>query len=116
MKRSPMPTRKVPLRSFARLRPMSKRRRRELRQRAQVRVEVLERDGGCVARDRLPQVSCSGGDLDVHELVRRSQWRAGWLYASNAVAICRNHHRLVTERPELGHSVGLVVWSWERYE
>jgi 5-methylcytosine-specific restriction endonuclease McrA len=113
VKRSAMPPRKVPLRSFTRLRPMSKRRRRELRQRAQVRVEVLERDGGCVARDRLPQVSCSGGDLDVHELVRRSQWRAGWLYASNCVAICRRHHDYVGLHPEHAHAVGLVRWSYE---
>lgn len=123
MKRSSMPPRKTRLNRGTkrlerrvRIKQISAKRARLLRLRREVRAEVLERDGyTCQAREVLPDIACSGR-LDVHELVRRSQWSEGWLYASNCVAVCRNHHRFVTTHPEVGHAVGLVVWSWEREE
>jgi hypothetical protein len=112
MKRSPMPPRRTPLRSRTPLRRMSVKRRRDLVKRAAVRVEVLGRDGGCVARDRLPQVDCSG-PLDVHELVRRSQWRAGWLVADNAIVLCRSHHMWCHDNPLKARALGLLRASHE---
>lgn len=102
-----MPPRRVPIRQ------MSPRRRRELRQRAVVRRIVLERDGRCVARELLPAIECAGPS-DVHEVKRRAHDGSGWLNASRCVALCRAHHRWVTDHPREGHAVGLVVWSWER--
>lgn len=113
MKRVGPLKRVTPLRSRSRLRPVSKKRQRENRVRSVVRAEVLERDGNCQARDLIPRVAC-GGPLDVHELVRRSQWRAGILDPSNCLVLCRWHHSYVTEHPELAHELGLSRWSWER--
>lgn len=96
----------------SRLRSVSLKRRRDLRVRAAVQVEVLERDGGCRGRGVLPTVGCAGR-LEFHELVRRSQWPAGWLVPSNVVLLCSAHHRFVTLNPEAGHDVDLVRWSWE---
>jgi hypothetical protein len=79
------------------MRVMSKRRRGELRVRAVVRAEVLGRDGGCVARDRLPQVDCSG-PLDVHELV------------------CRNHHSWCHDHPLEARNLGLLRLAHEAGE
>jgi hypothetical protein len=115
VKRSPMPSRRVPLRSRTPLPRMSKRRRGELRVRAVVREEVLGRDGGCVARDRLPQVDC-GGPLDVHELVRRSQWRAGWLVPDNAIVLCRAHHMWCHDHPLEARNLGLLRLAHEAGE
>jgi hypothetical protein len=112
LKRSPMPPRKTPLRSRARLKPMSVKRRRDLVKRKAVREFVLGRDGGCVARDKLPQIACSGV-LDVHELVRRSQWRAGWLVADNAIVLCRAHHDWCHAHPLEARNLGLLRLAHE---
>ena len=107
------------------LRPMSNKRRKQLIERAQVRQEVLERDGGCVfwaqawSTDQwLPgdlvgaPVRCQG-PMDVHEVVRRSQNSEAWLTPALCVVLCRAHHSFVTEHPEAAHRLGLVKWSWE---
>jgi hypothetical protein len=115
VKRTPLKRGTRGLRRRTPLRPISDRRRGELRLRAVVRAEVLGRDGGCVARDRLPQVDC-GGSLDVHELVRRSQWRAGWLVPSNAIVLCRNHHSWCHDHPLEARNLGLLRLAHEAGE
>ncbi|HEY3484295.1 MAG TPA: hypothetical protein VGK49_02875 [Ilumatobacteraceae bacterium] len=114
MKRSSIKRGTKRLQRHTPLRKMSAKRARLLKLRRAVRAEVLERDGfTCQAREVLPDIACEGR-LDVHELVRRSQWSEGWLYAPNCKTVCRAHHEFVTARPEVGHAVGLVIWSWER--
>jgi hypothetical protein len=106
---------------------MSNKRRRQLIERAQVRQEVLERDGGCVwllhaweGPFRDPKVSLVGaptrcaGPLDVHEVIPRSAWAGGYLVPSNCVTLCRTHHTWVTDNPSAAHSIGLHGYSYER--
>lgn len=129
MKRSGPPARRTPLRSGAPLRrqkplrateqskaprkplkPVSGRRASVLGERAEVRRTVLARDGGCVGRGRAPGRCWHPADadtLDVHELVNRSAWRAGWLVPENCVSLCRRHHDWVTTHPDEAREVGL---------
>lgn len=94
------------------IRPVSAKRRREQKLRRAVVAEVRLRDGGCRARGVLEH-ECSG-PLDVHELVRRSQWRGGYLVADNAVTLCRTAHDYVTLHPHEAVELGLAKWSWQR--
>lgn len=118
MKRSPL-VRKTALRARTPWRPVrtplrreSARRRRERPQRAAVVAEVLERDGGCVGRDRVPSVACSGR-LEVHEVAQRSVVPGSHLRAELAVALCSAHHRWVDDHIAEAREVGLIVDSWE---
>lgn len=104
----PLRRRKAPLRSGSSLSPgeplaartsglapMSARRRREAPTRRAVRLEVLARDRYCQAPLHGAPGPCwhpAGLPLDVHEVVRRSRWRAGYLDPSNCLAVCRAHH------------------------
>jgi hypothetical protein len=111
-----MPPRRTPLRSRAPLPSMSKRRRGELRLRAVVRAEVLGRDGGCVARDLLPEIACwhpYGDPLDVHEYMRRTHAPGDWLIPDRCVALCRAHHDYLDAESDRGVVVGLVRRSWD---
>lgn len=75
-----------------------------------VREEVLERDGSCRAAGIAPG-RCwhpSGLALDVHEVIPRGRWRAGYLVAENAVAVCRSHHHWITTHPEEATKLGLT--------
>lgn len=74
-----------------RIRPVSKKRAAQLRQRAKVRKEVLTRDGfTCRARGGLLPGRC-WGDLDVHEVVSRGRG-GSFLDPENCVTLCRRHH------------------------
>jgi 5-methylcytosine-specific restriction endonuclease McrA len=108
---------------------MSPKRRNQLAERKQVREQVLERDGGCVFWDR---AWCSAGwlpgdlvgaptrctdTLEVHEVIPRSAWAAGWLVPDNCVTLCggpNGHHAWVTDHPAEAHRLGLHGFSWER--
>ena len=108
------------------MRPVSKKRAATLAERERVRAHVLERDGGCVfwaqawSTDQwLPgdlvgaPVRCQG-PLDVHEVIPRSAWAAGWLEVDNCTVLCRAHHEWVTDHPAEAHRLGLHGFSWER--
>lgn len=88
------------------MRAVSKKRRREAKQRAHVRGQALSRDRGCVAKGLLPEIEC-GGRLEVNEIIRRSQWAAGYLDVDNTVTLCSEHHRYVTEHPVHAETLGL---------
>jgi hypothetical protein len=51
---------------------------------------------------------------DVHEVIRRSQWRDGIYVMDNLRALCRRCHRWITEHPQSAHDEGFSAWSWER--
>ena len=109
MKRSPLQ------RGTKQLSAYSPKRAAERATRRQVCDEVFERSGGqCEAVDKL--VHTCGGPFDVHELVRRSQWAAGYLVVSNCVLVCRVAHDWIGANPETAVEVGLSKWSWQRNE
>lgn len=67
----------------------------------------------CQAKDKVPEVHCNG-PLDVHEIIPRSAWRAGYLVIDNCILICRAHHDWVGDYPDEAHERGLHGYSWER--
>ena len=89
---------------------MSKKRRRELPQRAVVVAQAKARDGGCVAflRGLLQGIECAGR-IEVNEVVRRGQWRDGWLVLDNTVSLCSAHHAYVTLNPDHAEELGLYA-------
>jgi hypothetical protein len=110
-----------------RLNPISKKRRAALPARSAVIREVHERDQHCQFISRLwaPESGWEEGDLvgvptrcsgplDVHEIIPRSAWSAGWLEPSNCVLLCRLHHSWVTENPRVANLLGLHKFSHER--
>jgi len=118
VKRSPL-TRRTPLRAITPWRPPrvplaheSSRRRAERRQRAAVVAEVLERDGGCVARASVSSVPCHGA-LVVHETAQRSVVPGSHLRADLAVALCHAHHEWAHRNIAEARALGLIVDSWD---
>jgi hypothetical protein len=98
------------------LRPKSKKRLDEEAERERVKREVRTRDGNecCVRARRLQTgVRCSG-PKDVHEIIPRSAWKAGYLVPDNCIVICRAHHDWVDHNPDDAHDLGLHGYSWER--
>lgn len=99
------PLRRTPIRR------VSRKRAAEHRLRADVRKEVIGRDGGCVGRPDghldLPG-PCDGGELHVHELIRRAQWAKGHLVPANCVALCPAHHRWAHDNPEAARAAGAL--------
>lgn len=67
--------------------------------------EVLARDGGCVARNLMPEVQC-WGRIDPHHVLRRSQGGAD--HVDNLVSLCRAHHSAVHEQVARAKSLGLL--------
>lgn len=86
----------------------SAKRKKQRPARDAVRAEVLHRDKGCVARRYGLDGSCSG-PLDVHEVIRRSRWSEGYLVVENCLALCRTHHRWVTEHDAEAKTLGLSL-------
>ena len=80
------------------MRHQSKKRRAENAERAAVREACFMRDQyRCQARGVLAG-ECSPG-LECNEIIRRGQWRAGYLILDNTVTLCPRHHQWVTEHP-----------------
>lgn len=94
------------------MRQMSKKREAERAERAKVREAVRRRDGSCRARDVAP--GRCGGPLDVHEVIPRSAWRAGYLVVDNCLLVCRRHHDWIGAEPDAAHDLGLHGYSYER--
>jgi 5-methylcytosine-specific restriction endonuclease McrA len=100
---------------------MSTKRRNEAGLRAQVRQEVLERDGSCVGPQRGLRGICGNvgyrTGLEVHEVAARSTTPGSHLRVDLAVALCPRHHDMVTspfgEDRERAIKAGLLVRSWE---
>jgi hypothetical protein len=114
VKRSALKRSSVGLRRLTPLRKVSRKRSRQMRERWQVRAFVGLRDEGqCRGALLVPLVGCAG-PLDVHELVRRSQWREGFLHPENCVLLCRSHHDFVHANPSSARAVGLLLRSHER--
>lgn len=111
---TPLPKRGPRPKGRKRLKPISDKRRAELAERERVRAEVLARDRGCVARRLVPEVKCASPDrgrarLEVHEIVKRSRWPAGWLVVDNCVALCQAHHDWTEAEPAKATAVGLLA-------
>lgn len=66
---------------------------------------VLARDGGCVARALMPEVTC-WGRIDPHHVLRRSQ--GGPDHVDNLVSLCRAHHSAVHEQVARAKNLGLL--------
>jgi hypothetical protein len=95
------------------LRPKSQKRLDEDAERDAVKRRVRQRDGNqCQAKGKAPG-RCSG-PTDVHEIIPRSAWKAGYLMDDNCIVICRAHHDWVGDYPDDAHDLGLHGYSWER--
>lgn len=95
-----------------RLASQSRKRRAEARARRDVVAEVVARDGGCVARDLVPEVEC-WGPLDVDEVVSRGVRPGGHLDAGNAQALCRGHHEWRGANPAEARERGIRKASFD---
>ena len=98
------------LKRRTRLRRVSERRLLLLGQRIEMLAEF--EGAGCVARDLVPSVECSG-PVDPHEPLTRG--RGGSIVdRSNVVMVCRAHHGWIHRTPIEAGRLGLLVHSWER--
>jgi hypothetical protein len=93
------------------IRPMSKRRAKENRERSKVLAELAGENPWCGAG--LP--GCTGQAQDGHEILTRA--RGGSITdKANILPICRSCHRAVTtpKDSESIHASGLLRHSWEK--
>lgn len=80
------------------------------------RPAVIARDGErCFGAEVLPEVRCARAhgrrDLELHEVVARSQWKGGVTDPANCRLLCPAHHDYVTHDAvgiARGREVGLV--------
>lgn len=95
---------------------VSRKRKRDLGKRNEVRLVVLERDRTCQA-DGLAPGSCAtyGGraSLEVHEVLARSQSSISWLTPADCIAVCPKHHDWITEHPLEAKALGLRRSTWD---
>jgi hypothetical protein len=92
---------------------MSAKRAAERDERTAVREQTLRRAGFRCQAPGAFGMRCAG-DLDVHETFPRGPNPGSHLDASATLALCRAHHRYVTDHPQEAHDAGLRHWSWER--
>lgn len=86
----------------------SRKRERLYRERRKLVIEILE--------DRPVCERCrSARSVDVHEVIRRSQWSAGIVVRENLRAVCRPCHTWITEHPQEATDAGWSDWSHNRY-
>lgn len=97
----------------SRLSPMSKKRRASLAERERVRLEVFERDGGCMFTTyakghELPDgAGWCRGPLTPHHIRKASQ--GGAYTPENLTTLCAFHNGWVEDFPDLAHRMGLVL-------
>ena len=102
----------------SRLRPVSDKRRDD----NALRAEMMEAKYGprpwrCLAeRALLGQMGPCHGEVNGHEIIKASQWRAGRLVPDNVVTLCNFHNGWVEDNPIEAHELGLMKHSWERDE
>ncbi len=102
----------------SRLRPVSKRREREIAER---RVMLEENFGPrdtwqCWVSHRPAMALIMGGcygAVNGHEIVKRSQWRDGILEPKNILMLCNLHNEFVEREPDIAHKFGLMKHRWE---
>jgi len=87
----------------------SKKREREYRERRTLVERILDERPVC-------ERCHAARSTDVHEVIRRSQWQAGFLVSDNLRALCRQCHTWVTEHPRAAVEQGWSAWSWQRNE
>ena len=97
-----------------RLRPVSDTRLAEREQRDAVRETTLRRAGFRCQAPGAFGLRCSPGEPDVHEVFTRGTCPGSHLDDTVTIALCRTHHRYVTDHPQDAHDAGLRLWSWER--
>lgn len=85
----------------------SKKREREYRERRNLVERILDERPVC-------ERCYAARSTDVHEMIRRSQWRAGILVTENLRALCRSCHTWITENPKAAVEQGWSDWSWNR--
>ena len=85
----------------------SKKREREYRERRTLVERILDERPVC-------ERCHAARSTDVHEVIRRSQWKAGYLVTENLRALCRQCHTWVTEHPRAAVEQGWSAWSWQR--
>lgn len=113
MKRSGIKRGTKPLERRTRLRPIGRRRRRELAAWAVVKADTLTRDAGiCQAAHLVPQVACYG-PLDPHHIAKRSTTPEARVDPENVVWVCRRHHYWIDVNQLEAHGLGLHRPSWE---
>lgn len=124
MRRSGPPQRKTPLKTNVdQVRRWQDRTRKAIPQesakrkaerpiRAEVRAQVIARDGGCRARGIAPG-RCEGrpgrAPLEVHEVQGRGVRPGGHLDPENCLALCPGHHDWVTTHPAEALELGLRI-------
>ena len=96
-----------------RMKPVSEKRLAERDERAAVRETTLRRAGFRCQAPGAFGLRCAG-DLDVHETYPRGANPGSHLDPVVTMALCRTHHRYVTDHPQEAHDAGLRHWSWER--
>lgn len=124
MKRSPLKRRTALNRGTSqlkrsRLNPVSSKRKGEQTARANVCAAVVERDGHCVGVELVPGHVCGSPDpsrppLEVHEVIPRSAWPAGYLVEANCLLVCQALHDWIGLHPADAAALGLHGWSWEK--
>jgi hypothetical protein len=56
------------------------------------------------------------GEVNGHEIIKASQWRAGRLVPSNVITLCNFHNGFVEDFPDKAHKLGLMKHEWERHD
>ena len=67
--------------------------------------QVLARDGGCVARQLMPEVQCAGR-IDPHHALMKSQGGRDTL--EDLISVCRAHHNHIHANPARSYDLGLL--------
>jgi hypothetical protein len=69
----------------------------EVEERRELVRKVLNANFRCTAD--IPGV-CTEWSSEVNEIIRRSQWREGYLEPTNTEALCHGCHHFITEHPD----------------
>ncbi len=78
------------------------------RKRRSLVAQILEERPVCERCHRAASV-------DVHEVIRRSQWKAGILVYDNLRAVCRPCHTWINSNPQDATDSGWSDWSYNRH-
>lgn len=90
---------------------ISKKKRKELTARRDLKVAAWKRDGGCVGARLVPEVTCRP-PFDLDEI--KSRGRGGSpLELDNVQILCRAHHTWKGFHPVEAHKRGLWQHSWD---